>query len=505
MSLTATTTFTVYNPLATGSQSAIAVSTDKKVYGVGDLVQLTGNISAKTSISSFTITLTKPDGEQISSPLPITNGHFSWTWMVTSVANQGAQILTDRSTSPVSDPMINVYGIYHIQITSANANSDLYFQVSQNPQPNQDIAPLVVMTDKTDYVSTDVAKIWGEVVQTQTAASEGTNTGVQISIYSSMGQEIYRGTANVNQGGQYYATVPFHIGIWNAGTYKLYVQYATNTIISSFTVSDPFESTASTKLQIYMTTDSDKYLPGQTVLITGRTSSIISLNSLDLSFGLANDTILSVGQIISRSGNVVPKVNDVPFDQFGSFNYNYKIPSNAPLGNYTIVAQVPFGTYNAYFSVVNQLPVNIIPIINETQTTPTTGTTQTGTNSTQITSSTSPPTVVPITVGPTQKPSKTANMFIEKTNQISQSVVPINLDSTQSGNTTYYPRELDGLLLVNPSDVNSVSLKVSAQDGTCIIGQDSGCKVSGSTVQAGGAYQTVTVDGMEYLVGYSGT
>ena len=503
MSLTATTTFTVYDPLATGSQSGIAVSTDKKVYGVGDLVQLTGNISARTTASSFTLTLTKPDGEQISSPLPITNGHFTWSWTVASTATQGAQILTDRSASPVSDPTINVYGIYHIQITSVNANSDLYFQVSQNPQPNQDIAPLVVMTDKTNYTSTDVAKIWGEVVQTQNAATEGTNTGVQISIYSSAGQEIYRGTANVNQGGQYYATVPFHIGVWNAGVYKLYVQYLTNTIISSFTVSDPFESTTSTGLQVYMTTDSDKYLPGQTVLVTGRTSSIISLNNLDLSFGLANDTTISEGQVMSSSGSVIPTVT-VPFDQFGSFNYNYKIPSNAPFGNYTIIAQVPFGTYNAYFSVVNQLPVNIIPIINETQTTPATGTNNTVTNSTQTTS-TSPPTVVPITIGPIQKPSKTANMFIVKANQISQSVVPINLDSKQSGNATYYPREFDGLLLVNPSDVSSVSLKVSAQDGTCIIGSDSGCKVSGSTVQAGGAYQTVTIDGMGYLVGYSGT
>jgi len=254
-------------------------------------------------------------------------------------------------------------------------------------------------------------------------------------------------------------------------------------------------------LQVYMTTDSDKYLPGQTVLVTGRTSSIISLNNLDLSFGIANDTTISEGQVVSNSGNVIPTVT-VPFDQFGSFNYNYKIPSNALLGNYTIIAQVPFGTYNAYFSVVNQLPVNTIPIINETQVTPTTGTNHTITNSTI---STSPPTVAPITIGPIQKPSKTATTFVIKANQISQSVVAINLVSKPNGNATYYPRELDGLLLVNPSDVNSVSLKISAQDGTCIIGQDSGCKVSGSTVQAGGVYQTVTVDGMGYLVGYSGT
>ncbi|MDE1727886.1 MAG: lamin tail domain-containing protein [Thaumarchaeota archaeon] len=498
LNLVASTTFTVYDPLATGSQGPIAVSTDKKVYGVGDTVQLTGNISAQTSTSSFTLTLIKPDGEQITSPLILNNGHFSWTWTVASTASQGVQILTDRSSSPVSDPMINVYGIYHIKISSANVNSDLFFQVSKNPQPNQDIAPLVVMTDKTNYASTDVAKIWGEVVQTQNIASQETNTAVRILIYSSTGQEIYRGNANVNQGGQYYATVPFHIGIWHAGVYKLYVQYLTNTIISSFTVYDQF-TTSSTGLQVFMTTDSDKYLPGQTVLVTGRTSSIVSVNNVNLSFGIANDTTISEGQVTSIRGNVIPTVT-VPFDQFGSFNYDYKIPGNAPLGNYTIIAQVPFGTYNAYFSVVDKLPVNTIPIINKTQTTHTTGVNNTVTNSTL-----SPPTIAPYTIGPTEKPSKTANMFVEKMGQLSESVVPINLGSKPSGNATYYPQELDGLLRVNPGDVNSVSLKVSSQDGTCIIGQDQGCKISGSTVQSSGVYQTEIIGGMQYLVGYSGT
>ncbi len=496
LNLVASTTFTVYDPLSTGSQGSVSANIDKKVYGVGDMVQLTGNISSQTSASSFTLTLIKPDGEQISSPLPINNGQFSWTWTVSGTASQGAQILTDRSSSPVSDPTINVYGIYHIKITSANTNSDLFFQVSKNPQPNQDIAPLVVMTDKTDYLSTDVAKIWGEVVPTQNAASLNTNTAVQISIYSSMGQEIYRGSANVNQGGQYYATVPFHIGVWNAGVYKIYVQYAGNTIISSFNVSDPFAATSSTGLKIYMTTDSDKYLPGQTVLVTGRTSSIISINNVDLSFGIANDTTIHEGQVVSIKGNVVSSAT-VPFDQFGSFSYNYKIPSSAPLGNYTIIAQVPFGAFNAYFNVVNQLPVNTIPVINETQTPPVENQT--------ITNSTSPATIAPYTIGPIQKPSKTVDTFVEKMNQISESVIPVSLGAKSSGDAMYYPRELDGLLRVNPGDVNYVGIMVSAPDGTCVIGQDSGCHVSSSTVQSGMMYQTVTIDGMQYLVGYSGT
>ncbi|MGI0018257.1 MAG: hypothetical protein ACREA1_06070, partial [Nitrosotalea sp.] len=495
-SMVTSTTFTVYNPLTTGSQGPIVASTDKKVYGVGDTVQLSGKVSALASASSFTLSLVKPDGEQASFPLPVTNGVFSWTWTIPSTAKTGAQTITDRSVSPVFDPTLNVYGIYRLKITSANANSDLFFQVSKNPQPNQDIAPIVLMTDKTDYLSTDVAKIWGEVIPIQNAASQDTSSTVQVLIYTNDGQQIYRGDATVNQGGQYYVTVPFHTGVWKTGTYKVYVQYMTNRIIGSFNVTDPF-TTSSNKLQLFMTTDTDKYLPGQTVLVTGRTSYIISLNDVDLAFGQLNDLVISEGQPISKKGSAVPQAT-VPFDQYGSFSYDYKIPANAPLGNYTIIAQVPFGAYNAYFNVVDKLPPQIVPVEqNETNVTPSTGV--------NLTNSTNTPTITePLTIGPTQKP-KSTSMFVEKTNSISESVVPVNLYSKSVGNTMYYPQKLDGLLRVNPGDENSVSVKISSQDGTCIIGPDAGCKVTQSTIHSGSLYQTVTVGGMDYLVGYTGT
>jgi hypothetical protein len=494
--LVTSTTFSVYNPLATGLQGPIVANTDKKVYGVGETVQLTGKVSSLADTSSFTLTLVKPDGEQTAFPLTLNNGVFSWSWTVPSSAKTGnAPPTTDRSASPIFDPTINLYGIYRIKITSTSANTDLFFQVSKNPQPNQDITPIVVLTDKTNYLSTDVAKIWGEVIPVQNAASQDTSSLVQVLIYSNDGQQVYRGDATVNQGGQYYVTVPFHTGIWKTGAYKLYVQYFTNKAIASFNVSDPY-ATSSSKLQLFMTTDADKYLPGQTVLITGRTSYIVSVNDADLAFGLANDTIISEGQVMSKKGLMMPKTT-VTFDQFGSFSYDYKIPSNAPLGNYTVVAQVPFGAYHAYFNVVDKLPMQNIPVP-ENQTQPS------GVNQTLNSTQSSVPTTAPTTIGPIPKHSKSTNMFVEKVNKLAESVVPVGLNAKSVGNTTYYPRELDGLLRVNPGDENAVSLKVSSQDGACIIGQDQGCKVTKSTIQSGLLYQTVTIGGMDYLVGYSG-
>lgn len=491
--LVATTSFTVYDPLKINSQNPIMADTDKKVYGLGDTVNLTGKISSLTGTDSYTLTLIKPSGNQITFPLQVNNGQFSWSWEIPTTDSTGSAVITtDRSSSSIIDPTISVYGIYRIKISSAHANSDSFFQVSKNPT-TQDISPIVIQIDKTNYLSTDVAKIWGQVIPTLNAATQEANSMVQVLIYSNDGQEVYRGNANVNQGGQFYVTIPFHTGVWKTGTYKMYAQFLANKAQTSFNVSDPF-TTSSDKLQLFMTTDTDKYLPGQAVLITGRTSYIISLNNVDLAIGLKNDTVISEGEVISKKGTVLPKAT-VPFDQFGSFSYDYKIPSNTPVGSYVIEAVVPFGVYTSYFDVVHQLPVQNSTNINQTQIIPTTNSTQ------QIFTKT----IIPSTIGPIEKPVISTNMFVEKFGKISDSAIPISFVTQTKGNLTYYPRELDGLLRLNPGDNANVTIKVTSQDGTCIIGPDQKCLVTQSTVQSGMLYQTVLVHGTNLLIGYTGS
>jgi hypothetical protein len=491
-SLKTSATFTVSNLLNGTASNPISASTDKKVYAIGNTVQLNGQISSSVSMDSYTLTLTRPSGNVITFPLQVNNGQFSWTWTVPTKDMTGSVMLsTDRSSSSVIDPTLTVYGIYRVSISSAHASSNLFFQVSNNPQPNQVLSPIVVETDKTNYLSSDVARIWGQVIPVQNAAASVTNPTVQVLIYSYDGQQIYRGDATVNQGGQFYVTVPFHTGIYKTGAYKLYAQYLSNQIITSFQVTDPY-TVSSSKLQLFMTTDSDQYLPGQTVLLTGRTSYIVTVpDGVDLAFGLKNDTVINEGQVSSLKGNNIPKTN-VPVDQYGSFSYNYKIPNNVKLGTYTIIAQVPFGAFNVDFDVVNQLPIQNIPAITN-QTQPST------TNVTQTTI----PTVVPMTIGPVQKHTPN-NMFVEKLNKIQDYAIPIVFSEQSVGNMTYYPIQLDALLRVNPGDENNVSIKVSSQNGTCVIGQDSRCLVTKSTVQNGVVYQTVSIDGKNFLVGYSG-
>jgi len=491
--LKAATSFNVYNPLSVTS-APLTVSTDKQVYAPGDTVQLTGQTSGIAGQTSYSLTVLKPDGNQISTPIPVTNGQFSWSWTVPSTSQIGSTgVSSVGSVTPTSNQLANVYGIYRVTIHSEYyGNTDLYFQVAQNPQPNQAISPISIQTDKTNYISTDVAKISGEVIPVQNAASAEQNTMAQLTIFSDTGQAAYRQDAVVNLGGQFHVLIPFHPGVWKTGNYRLYVQYLTLQAQTNFKVTDPYNTT-STKLQVFMTTDTDKYLPGQTVLVTGRTSYIVSLEPVDLAFGLANDTIISEGQVASKKGNILP-VTTIPFDQTGSFFYDYKIPSNAPLGNYTIVANLPFGAFNAYYQVVNKLPIqNVTTITNQTQ--PNTNVTQVPPPSNQ--------TMTPSKIGPNQQRT-TNNVLVIRNGMISYPIIPIQLVHISAQNKTYFPREIDGLLRVNPGDENNVFLKVSAPDGTCIIGQEGTCQIFKSTSQSGSLYQITKWNGTDYMIGYSG-
>jgi hypothetical protein len=424
----------------------------------------------------------------------VNNGMFSWDYTIPTSAPiiQSSISNTYRGSVVNASTTQNLYGIYTIDIHSNDLDSKLFFQVVPNPQNQTEISPIVVETDKSDYSTTEVVNISGQVLPQTNAAAQEQNTQAQLLIYSSTGQEVYRNFPNVNSGGQFHVSVPLYPIVWPTGSYKIYTQYLTTSAQTFFNVTDPFSSN-STKLQVFITTDTDKYLPGQTVLVTGRTSFVIALTNTYLTFGLANDTTISEGQISSLHGYTL-KTATAPFDQYGSFAYDYKIPNNTPVGNYTVIAQVPFGYFNAYYQVVNQLPVeNATGNVTSQGTPPPTNATQTPTE----------PTIIPATVGPTEKkvPSTT---IIEKQNMISDSVIPITVGQKTIGNTTYNPREVDGLLRVNPSDMNSVTLRLSSQNGTCVIGPEPICKVSQSTTQTGSLYQIVKLGNENFLIGFSG-
>jgi len=496
-SISASTSFSVYDPLSTGSQGLVEANTDKLVYGIGETVHLTGKISYLAgSSSSYTVNLIKPTGSLVSSALVTSNGMFTWDYTIPTSAPIIPSSVNNvyRGSVVTASTTQNLYGIYTIDIHSNDIDSKLFFQVVPNPQNQTQISPIVVGTDKSDYSTTEVVNISGQVLpQTNTAAHEQ-NTQAQLLIYSSTGQEVYRNFPNVNTGGQFHISVPLKPIIWPTGNYKIYTQYLTTSTQTTFHVTDLFSGINSTKLQIFITTDRDQYLPGQTVLVTGRTSFVIAETNTYLTFGLANDTTISEGQITSKHGYTLATAS-APFDQYGSFSYDYAIPKGTPVGNYTVIAQLPKGFFNAYYQVVNQLPPEIVPPIGNV--------TSQGTPSANATQVQTEPTIIPASIGPTEKkvPSTT---IIDKQGMIADASIPITINQQTIGSNTYYPREIDGLLRVNPSDMNTVTLRLSSQDGTCIIGPDPSCKVSQSTTQSGSLYQMVQLGNKNFLIGFSG-
>ncbi|HJT09376.1 MAG TPA: lamin tail domain-containing protein [Candidatus Nitrosotalea sp.] len=499
-SLRASTTFSVYNPLDTGSQGPILASLDKQVYGVGETVHLTGKLSSSVGTSIHTVTLLKPDGGLVTAILPLNNGLFSWNWTIPSKAtfNTVSTFTTNRASSLNATSQTNLYGIYVMTINSDYGSTSLFFQVSPNPQNQTAVSPFAIETDKTSYLNSDVVNISGQTLPQSNTATQTSNTQAQISIYTQSGQEIERYAATLNQGGQFHMSIPLQPGVWPVGNYKIYAQYLTYTTQSTFQVTNPY-TISSGQLQLFMITDHKQYLPGQTVLITGRTSYIISIDNAYLTFGLANDTVISEGQVMSQKGYTLQHAA-ARFDQYGSFSYDYTIPKTTSIGNYTVIAQVPFGSFNVYYQVVNQLPAENVPSegnvtqsINATHVTPPANVTQTVPELT----------IIPTSIGPLHQ-IFAPSTIVDKEGMISDSLVTVNLNEKTTNNQTYYPREISGLLRVNPEDENSVSMKITSPDGTCVIGSTSDCLISQSTFQLDASYKNVNVGSKSYLVGYSG-
>jgi len=95
--------------------------------------------------------------------------------------------------------------------------------------------------------------------------------------------------------------------------------------------------------------------------------------------------------------------------------------------------------------------------------------------------------------------------IIEKTNRISDSLIPIQSADKIIEDQTVKPRVLSGSM-VTPSktDISKVNLQVLSESGVCIIGQNSDCLVSESTRKPGQIFEVIQLDGMNLNVRYSG-
>jgi hypothetical protein len=436
----ASTSFVVEDSLDRTSGVKIIASTDKEVYGVDEKVILTGGVSTFTAQSSYIIKLTDPNGKTTQGGVTLDKGQFLWTWTVPA-----------RGT---------VYGLYKITVSSDSDDANVFFKVSKDPESEPKLQPIMVEIDKDVYNSGETAIISGSVIK-EVSGTEGlvVNLKPEIIVKNEKNKEVFKAFPDLGADGRFKTSVKLVTSVFKTGQYKVSAKYYDVKDQAVFKVDDRFSVGKDTPLVLLMETDKEKYLLGETVKITGKTSRIISVFDVDIK--ITKDDVL-----ISDA--------TVTFDQAGSFHYDYIIPQNVNLGNYIVEADTDFDATTVLYEVVNELPPEII----------------------------TPPVEEPTT--DTNKPAATHKKLTDVVNRITYSSIPVTIEPKNVGEKTYVPTLLEGMLRVNVGDESKVNIKVTADDGTCLIGQDVDCKITKSTREGSSLYKIVKVGDTDLKIRYSG-
>jgi hypothetical protein len=216
-------------------------------------------------------------------------------------------------------------------------------------------------------------------------------------------------------------------------------------------------------------TDKEEYHKGEVVDIVIRPNKNIRVEKIRISIPSQAELEANCSFVARehRCGTGVRETILTP-DSTGTFRYQWIVPTTAglvttPSGEitYVIVVGAAFGTFT------KPIPVTEKPI--EVPTTEITG------------------------------------RIIDKVNRLTESFVPITIEEKIIAGKIFLPKSVQGSLFTPTRDEEpNVNLQVNAEDGTCIIGQETGCLISESTRVAGSIYKTITLNGADYQVRYSG-
>lgn len=352
-----------------------------------------------------------------------------------------------------------VYGLYKITVSSDSDKTNVFFKVSKDPKSEPKLQPIVVNIDKDVYSSGETAIISGSVIK-EITGTEGLVViqKPEIIVKSEKNKEVFRAYPDLREDGSFKTSLKLVTGVFKTGQYKVSAKYYDVKDQAVFKVDDRFNIGKDIPLVLLMETDKEQYLPGETVKVSGKTSKIISV--FDVEVKITKDDVLISGATVT-------------FDQMGSFHYDYTIPQNANLGNYAVEADTDFDATTVLYEVVNELPPEII----------------------------TPPTEEPATDA--NKPTAPKKLT-DVVNRITSSSIPVTIVTKNLEEKIYVPTLLDGTLRVNIGDESKVNIKVTTDDGTCLIGQDDVCKITKSTREGSSLYKIVKVGDTDLKIRYSG-
>jgi hypothetical protein len=452
------TTFSVIDPLDIKS---IVISTDKEVYGLGENVLLTGLIPTSVSNKpSMEIVLTKPDGNTDKFGATVENGRFSWTW-TTPLSEKPRTVENSRVLYSSN------YGVYKISAAQVGINPVVvFFKVSPNPSEDfLNIEPLTVTSELPVYNVAQNQKL--TILGTALKRVQGTQglvvpDRVDIAIKSPSNKIITESSVYLDSGGNFQSIFDMPVTIFKEGIYKVTAVYQGIRAENFFQVDNDFIFGGDEVLSLLIGTDKEEYNPGDIAHITARPTKLIFLETVKVGIPTEEQTKLNCGAFVCGIG--VP-ITTLRQDPTGTFVHEYTFPTNAKLGTYIITFNTEFGTFPKSIQLVEKIPE------------------------------------------PESEPESKifGDRVIEKVNRITESQIQITVNKKIINEKELSPRVIQGsLFTISKGEESNVNIKVSIEDGTCIIGQDSDCMIQKSTRVPGAIYQTIKIDGMDYNVRYSG-
>jgi hypothetical protein len=452
--LTASSQFSIVDPLAIGAPS---VTLDKTVYGLGEKVHLSAIIpGAGAGKADVGIVLTKPNGNTDKFGGIVDNGRFSWTW-TTPLSEKPNVVQNDRTIFSSN------YGVYKISLSqSDSASVVVFFKVSPNPEEDSlNIKPLTVTSKLPIYSAAENQKI--TILGTAIKRVQGTQglvvpDRVDILIKSPTGQSVSSSSVNLDAGGNFQSTFDMPVTVYKQGTYKVTAVYQGIRADNFFEVNNDFKLGGDAKLSLVIGTDKEEYHPGDIAKITARPSKLLFIESIEVGVPTEEQTKLNCGSFVCGSG---VKKTTLRQDPTGTFIYEHKFPTDAKLVSYVIKFNTEFGTFTKTIQLVEKIPE--------------------------------------------PEPSILGERIIEKVNRITEPEIQITVNEKIVDEKKLSPRVIQGSLFTTlRGEEANVNLKITTQDGICVIGPDTNCLVKESTRKPGQIYEIVNINGIDYNVRYSG-
>ena len=269
--------------------------------------------------------------------------------------------------------------------------------------------------------------------------------------------------------GNFVAIFDLRAGVFVDGVYKLKASYFGHHADTVFSINDN-SLKGGLEAELVLNFPRDEFYPGEIVPITGQIKNVYYYDAVVLK--VETPDVSQINCLVGQScdlGNTAKKIRVSEGTAGAQFFMNFKLPLDAPVGKYTVIAETHFGEMKKSFFVINESDV-ITP-------------------------------VSPVSPELSSKLSK----VIEKFNRIPDNKIPITLDEKSIEESTLVPRVIQGSLFTSArGDESNVSLQITTNDGQCIIGQNSNCLVSESTRKPGAIYSIVTIDDANYKIRYSG-